>query len=277
MDRLELHRLAYASEVTAAAGDSNGRVKAAFAATPRERFVGAGPWQMFTPSGYVDTMSDDAAVLYQDVLVALKHEAGINNGQPSLHARCLAALALEPGEQVLHVGAGTGYYTAMLSLLVGPGGSVLALEIEPDLARKAARNLAPYGNVSVKHRSGSRGPLDACDVIYVNAGATQPLDLWLDALRPRGRLLFPLTPNSGFGAMLLVTRVSTRRFDARFICRAAFIPCAGARDDATAQKLSVAFRRGDSENVRSLRRDASPDASCWCAGRGWWLSTAAGD
>jgi protein-L-isoaspartate(D-aspartate) O-methyltransferase len=31
------------------------------------------------------------------------------------------------------------------------------------------------------------------------------------------------------------------------------------------------------KNVRSLRRDSSPDETCWCAGGGWWLSTAPND
>ena len=52
-----------------------------------------------------------------------------------------------------------------------------------------------------------------------------------------------------------------------------FVPCFGARDEETAQKLSAAFKRGDSNNVRTLRRNSKPDDSCWCAGNGWWLST----
>ena len=43
-----------------------------------------------------------------------------------LHARCLDALALRKGEAVLHVGAGAGYYTAILAHLVGAGGRVHA-------------------------------------------------------------------------------------------------------------------------------------------------------
>jgi hypothetical protein len=48
----------------------------------------------------------------------------------------------------------------------------------------------------------------------------------------------------------------------------------GTRDDETAKKLAEAFKRGDMKNVRSLRRNSEPDATSWCAGRGWWLSTA---
>jgi protein-L-isoaspartate(D-aspartate) O-methyltransferase len=276
MDRLEAHRTWFATLVTANAGvpATDRRLRDAFAATPRERFVGPGPWQVFTRLGYLQTPTDDPALLYQDIMIALKSAEQINNGQPTLHAVCLAALDVKDGEEVLHVGAGTGYYSALLAALAGPTGSVLAYEIDADLAGRATANLAAYSNVSVVHRSGAEGPLPPCDVIYVNAGATAPLDRWLDALRPGGRLLFPLTPAQGAGAMLLVTRAPGDRFAARFVCGAMFIPCVGARDDETAGKLAQAFKRGDMAGVRSLRRgDAAPDASCWCAGRGWWLST----
>jgi protein-L-isoaspartate(D-aspartate) O-methyltransferase len=278
---LEAHRTFFANLVTASAGvgKNRERLAAAFASTPREHFVGPGPWKVFTGASFVETPSDDPVFLYQDVMVALSTERGINNGQPVLHAICLAALNLEEGEAVIHIGAGTGYYTALLSKLTGPTGSVVAYEIEQDLAERAARNLADFSNVTVSHRSGSEGSMPDCDVIYVNAGATAPLDIWLDALRPNGRLLFPLTPADGpgempgAGAMLLITRASKDRFDARFVSRAMFIDCVGARDDQTAAKLSEAFKRGDFRSVRSLRRNTPPDKTCWCSGNGWWLST----
>src|SRR5262249_40895921 len=140
MDRLDAHRLFYAKLVTANAGvpATAERLISAFASVPRERFVGAGPWRVFTPAGYIQTPSDDPALLYQDVVVNLKAEGHINNGQPTLHAACLAALQVQPGEHVVHVGAGSGYYTALLAELAGPSGSVAAFEIEPELAQRAA-------------------------------------------------------------------------------------------------------------------------------------------
>jgi protein-L-isoaspartate(D-aspartate) O-methyltransferase len=281
MERLDAQRSFFANLVTASAGipKNDGRVAAAFASTAREHFVGPGPWKVFAAGRYIETPSDDPALLYQDITVALAAERRINNGQPVLHAVCLAALNLREGETVIHIGAGTGYYTALLSKLASSTGAVIAYEIEQDLAQRAARNLADFPNVTVYHRSGADGPLPDCDAIYVNAGATAPLDIWLDAMRPKGRLLFPLTPGDGpggmpgAGAMLLLTRASRDCFHARFVCPAMFIPCVGARDDETASKLSEAFRRGDSRNVRSLRRKAPPDETSWCAGNGWWLST----
>jgi protein-L-isoaspartate(D-aspartate) O-methyltransferase len=281
VERLEAHRHFYADLVTTSAGAAkNERLKAAFASVPREHFVGAGPWRVFAGGNYVETPTDDPAFLYQDVVVALAPERRINNGQPTLHAINLAALDVKQGEKILHIGAGTGYYTAVLARLTGTTGTVVAYEIEHDLAQHAIQNLSDFSNVTVEGRSGSEGSLPLCDAIYVNAAATAPLDVWLDALQLKGRLLFPLTPADGpggmpaAGGMLLVTRNDTDRFDARFVCPTMFVSCVGARDEETAQKLSVAFKRGDFRNVRSLRRNSQPDATCWCAGNGWWLSNA---
>jgi protein-L-isoaspartate(D-aspartate) O-methyltransferase len=63
--------------------------------------------------------------------------------------------------------------------------------------------------------------------------------------------------------MLLVTKIDADRFDARFICPAMFIPCVGARDDETAQKLAAAFKHGDLQSVKSLKLNSQPNDSCW--------------
>ena len=274
MDRVHELRRFFAHLVTANAGIPAGsELEAAFASTPREQFVGPPPWRVFTPRGYIETASDDPAVLYQDVVVSLGTDAPLNNGQPTLHAYCLHALGLKHGERVLHIGAGSGYYTTILAKLVGESGLVDAYEIDPGLAQRARDNLAQFPQVRVHSRSGAVGPLPPCDAIYVNAGATEPLAVWLDALKPYGRLLFPLTPASGMGAMLLVSREEEEAFAARFLMQVAFVPCAGARDEAMAKKLTQAFRNRNWSKVRSLQRNDAPNRSCWLLGKGWWLST----
>lgn len=279
MTTLEAQRAFFAQLITAAAGVRDSRLTRAFASVPRERFLGPGPWKVSTGHGYLQTPSGDPAFLYQDVVVALDEERRINNGQPTLHALCLAALNVLEGETVVHIGAGTGYYTAILTELAGPYGRVFAYEIDPLLAARASKNLAGIPGVTLLSQSGSEGRLPACNALYVSAGATAPLDLWLDALRPAGRLLFPLTPDGhghagGAGGMLLVTRIREDRLAARFVCQVMIIDCAGGRDPDTGKKLAQAFRRGDAEKVRSLRRGTPPDETAWFAGDGWWLSTA---
>jgi protein-L-isoaspartate(D-aspartate) O-methyltransferase len=289
MNRLEAFRASYARLVATIGGVSADSTESvplleAFTSVPREQFIGSAPWRIVTHSGYVTVPADDPAFLYQDFAVALQPDQHINNGQPSLHVRCLAALQIKPGEKVVHIGAGTGYYTALLAALVGTGGSVIAYEVDQQLADKAAANLKNYSNITVQNRSGVEATLPECDVIYVNAGATAPMNAWLDALRHGGRLLFPLTIKNGFGAMLLVTRQSESHFAAKFVIQAAFIHCLGARDEEIGKRLAEAFKTGGMGNyqrqggmwdVKSLRRNTRPDNTCWFAGNGWWLSTAA--
>ncbi|MBV8524941.1 MAG: methyltransferase [Acetobacteraceae bacterium] len=275
--RIKSHREVFARLVTANAGvpqetELGAALIAALASLPREKFVAPPPWRIFTRAGYVNTHSSDPAFLYQDVVVPLGVDGPLNNGQPTLHAMCIATLAPEKGNHVVHIGAGTGYYTAVLASLVGETGSVDAYEIHPELARRAAENLAEFSWVNVHRRSGAEGQLPSCHVLYVNASAVEPLAIWLDALRLGGRLLFPLAPESGTGGMLLITRREENAYAAQFLCQAQFVACTGAQNEAANRGLAGAFANGGWSRVKSLQRNNSPDESCWYSGDGWWLS-----
>jgi protein-L-isoaspartate(D-aspartate) O-methyltransferase len=230
-----------------------------------------------TSSGYEPTPDADPARLYRDVLIAIDAARGINIGEPALHALCLDALALRTGETVVHVGAGVGYYTAMLARLVGPTGRVFGYEINRDIADRARNNLRDFSNVAIEARSGVAPGLPQTDAIYVNAGAIEPYSCWRDALKPGGRLLFPLQAPDAIGAMLLIERPHTGdAWPARFLVAVSFIPCEVDRDREAERRLAKAFREGGYDKVRSLRFDA-PDETCWVAGSDWWLSTRAPD
>ena len=274
MSPLEAERHRYADRLMHGIGGDTLRLHDAFANTAREDFLGPPPW-LLLGNDLGRSWCDDPRELYQDVLVGLDVERGINNGQPSLHARCLAACDPRSGDTVLHVGAGLGYYSAMLAQLVGSTGRVIAYEIESDLAARAAAYLAPWPQVEVRAVSGAVPPLPPCDVIYVNAGATHPVAAWLDAQRVGARLIFPLTPDEGSGSMLLVTRLAPTVYAARSLMHVAFIACIGARDGQAAVALRRAFALRSVEAVRSLHRDDRADDTAWCSGPGWWLSTRA--
>jgi len=275
MDRVTDFRQVFAQVVVSRAGCCDPSIREAFARVPRHEFVGPGPWYF---NEHDATPSDDPALVYQDVGMGLAPERGIPTGLPSLHARCLAACAPRVGNRVVHVGAGSGYYTAILAELVGETGRVNAFEIDADLAARARENLRRWPWAHVEPASGAHAALGEADLIYVNAGVQQPPRAWLDALRPEGRLVFPLTPGEGEGGMLLVRHVgSARVFSAKFLCRARFMQCVGTEDEEAGRRLAEAFAGGDHDSVRSLRlHPEEPDGSAWFSGRGWWLSTSAG-
>lgn len=277
MNSLQALRRFYARYVAASAGVDNPRIIEAYAEVAREDYVGPGPWHVRVRGGYIVTDTNDPCVLYQDILVGLVPEKSINNGEPSLHAICLGEANPKPGDVVVHVGAGTGYYTAILAHLVKPSGHVHAYEIEPDLAARASENLEQHRNVTVYAHSALTPGLPPANVIYVNAGTTHVPALWLDSLALGGRLVLPLTPDERDGCMLSVTRLSDTGYGARIFSTAAFISCVGARDEVQSKVVAAALNRSPGKEVRSLRRGGPPDASAWCVGSDWWLSTEPAD
>jgi protein-L-isoaspartate(D-aspartate) O-methyltransferase len=281
---LGIVRAAYAKQILAAASVKDARLAKAFAAIPREDFVGPGPWLVMRwLRGYVPTPDTDPVYLYTDDLVALVPERRLNNGQPSLHAHLIRHAQPADGEHVVHVGTGTGYYTAILAYLVGPSGRVTAIEYDADLAARAKANLAPYAHVTVIKGDGTQVPFDGADVIYVNAGCTQPATRWLDGLADGGRLIMPMTSDQGFnvaaperiasaGAVFRIERNGAEYF-AKWISPVAIFHCAGGRDEESERALAEAFARGGWEKVTRLYRDADiPDERCWVRGPGWCLA-----
>src|SRR5579859_2036765 len=120
-DELRIIRRAYAKQVVAAAQITDERVEDAFADVPREDFLGPGPWPIYRlRRAYVPTPNADPVYLYTDDIVGIDPGRHINNGQPSLHAYLLARAAPRRGDHIVHVGAGVGYYAALMARLVGP-------------------------------------------------------------------------------------------------------------------------------------------------------------
>lgn len=282
MDRkteIELIRRVYAKQIMAAALAVDRRVEKTFATVPREHYLGSGPWQILRwGHGYVRSPSRDLAYLYDDVLIGILPEQSLNNGQPSFLAALIAASALRPGEHAVHIGAGIGYYTAILAELVGRRGRVTAIEYEAELARRLAENLAGAANVHAVAGDATRLDFDQADLIFVNAGVTGPTPHWLDRLKEGGRLILPLTatgfPNVDFrhGA---VFRIDYRNGDffARRISGVGIYPCVGARDAETEQALAQAFAKGGAERVARLYHHTDvPEQDCWVRGRGWCLA-----
>lgn len=279
---LEVARQLYAEEVRAVSNVRSAALVRAFATVPRERFLGPGPWQIFAPVPpgcfpYRSTEDADPRHLYHNVLVAIDPTRRLNNGQPSFLAFCLDALDLQAGDRAVHIGCGVGYYTAILAAVVGPRGHVTAIELDPDLAARARDNLSELPHVVVTAGDGSEHDPGPSDAIFVNAGATHPRSIWLDSLRPGGRLLVPLTVavdalGHGRGGMLKITR-HPRGYAARFISEVGIFPCIGARDTELNKQLEAAFRRHTWESVQSLRRDFhEPAETCWLHSEGFCLS-----
>jgi protein-L-isoaspartate(D-aspartate) O-methyltransferase len=281
---LEDCRRFYAEEIQLAAHLSSSLLVEAFSRVPREKFLGPGPWQVVMPdmlggtTQYVPTPDADPRHVYHNVVIALDRSRDLSNGHPGTLATFIKALELAPGNRVYHLGAGTGYYTAIMAEVVGAGGSVVATEVHPELGPAAQKNLAGYPQVTMQATDGSQFDLGECDAMLINAGVTHPLPLWLDRLREGGRLVVPITvsmglgPNLGKGVMLKITRRGNN-YAAQVVTFVAIYSAIGARDPALEPVLGKALATGALMKVKSVRRDQhAPEESCVVHGAAVCLS-----
>ena len=234
----------YAEEIRAVAHLSSDALVEAFARVPREAFLGPGPWQIARSFEldvpYRTTIDADPRHLYHNVLVAIDPARQLHNGLPSALAQWIEAAEVRPGDRVLHVGSGLGYYTAILAELAGPTGRVVGYEVDAGLAARAAAALRPWPTVQLEAGDAS-APVGPFDAMFINAGCTHPRPEWLAALAPGGRLVIPLTIHfpglpHGVGAMLRAERRDPR-WPVRIVSQVGIYPCSNARDPANEAEL----------------------------------------
>lgn len=286
-EELAVVRRAFAQQVVAAAGVAgNAALEDAFRSVRRERFLGTDTWQIVDFARMPTALpSNDPVYAYQDVLFVLSSWRGANNGRPSLHARLLTALSPEAGQIVAHLGAGTGYYSAILAHLVGPHGRVMAIELDEVLARTAQTALSDFANVEVIVDDAAKWPREKVDCIYVNFAVLAPQERWIEQLASGGRLVIPLgVPGqslrpagprfSRHGAAFLIQRKETG-FSASHICPAYFVHAdgnAGNIEKVDEERLRNAFQGPGAEFVRSfIWRSPADPAVCWVSAPQWSL------
>ncbi len=151
----------------------------------------------FLPAGM-----KDAAELNE----ALPIGYGQTISQPLVVAFMLELLQPEPGQNILDIGCGSGYTTALLSHII-QNGKVIGIEIVPELAKFAEKNIAKYGFikegiVEVINADGSKGyrreaPFDAVMASAASnaAGASaqeQIPEAWKKQLEVGGRIVCPI-------------------------------------------------------------------------------------
>ena len=295
---LALRRRYFAEELEAVCRLRSPNLVNAFATVPREQYLGPGPWTVLAESPYLappgppagaglglrETPDADPARVYHNIAVAIDPARQLFNGQPGTLAVWIDTLDLAPGARVLHVGSGLGYYTAIIAQAVGASGRVVAFEVDEALAAGATQNLASLPWVEVRCGDSSQVAGELFDAIIVNAGVTHPLDAWLDAVAPGGRMILPLTSTMpamgttlGKGLVFVLTRQDDSSFAARVLTLVAVYSAIGLRDDELSVALGKAMMAGPARwlEVKRLRRDRhEPDAACWLHAPHCCLSTA---
>lgn len=208
MSDLAAARARYVAMIAKRERISSPRLLEALAAVPREDFLARGPWRIKSEAArsYRLTPDADPVHLYDNVLVAIDARRKLDVGLPSLWAHFIDVLDIKEKDRVVQIGCGLGYYSAILSRMVGPKGRVMAIDCDKLLAYRAASFLRRYDNVIVFHGDGCEEIREPANVIIIHAGFSHPHPLWLESLRPRGRLLVPLTQRDREGAAVMITR-----------------------------------------------------------------------
>ncbi len=181
------------------------RVINAMRQVPREKFV---------PPEYKNSA-------YTDHPLPIGHNQTIS--QPYIVALMCQLLELKGNEKVLDVGAGSGYQTAVLSKLAK---KVIAIELLPELAKKAEKNirLVGIGNTKIIHGDGSKGYKDEApfDAIKSAAASDHVPHAWKKQLKEGGRIVLPL--KTGFMQTLVRITKDNGEFEREDITGVRFVP-----------------------------------------------------
>jgi len=151
---------------------------------------------------------------------------------PYMYPATYEPLCLGPGLRFLEVGAGSGYGAALARELVGPGGLVVAVEINPDTHEFARGNLerTGYGDVVLVLGDGSKGhperaPYDAVSVTASTPTVPPPL---LEQLAAPGRLVAPVGGEGIYGQdLLLVEKDGEGKVTERCLMKVVYVPLLG--------------------------------------------------
>lgn len=192
----------------------------AFARVARERFV---PSQ--TPMDRVYGVDVAIPTHFDDAGIPIS-----SSSAPRIMAVMLEMLRAEPGQRVLEIGAGTGYNAALLSHLVGPGGSVTSIDIDKTVAAEAVDHLAAHGvkGVSVLVGDGWLGrPGQAFDRIIATAECWDISPAWFEQLREGGFLVLPLWLRPGLTLAVAFEKTDSC-LKSRSVAYCGFMPLRGA-------------------------------------------------
>ncbi len=146
------------------------RILEAMKAIPREEFV----------------QVPQRKLAFADLALPLGHDQFMM--KPVVEGRSLQALSIQPHEDVLEIGTGSGYLTALLAHL---GHSVDSIDIYDDFIEQAGERLKKQGieNVSLQTADVfSFQPERKYDAIVLTGAVSQRPDFMLDWLKPGGRI-----------------------------------------------------------------------------------------
>ena len=153
--------------------------------------------------------------------------------QPYIVALMTDLLELDDDDTVLEIGTGSGYQTAVLSLLCK---QVYTIEYVPALADAAKARLDRLGYHNIESMAGNgydgwpeHAPFDAIIVTAAASHIPKPL---IEQLKPGGRLVIPVGRPHLYQELTLVEKDEDGEIDIRDVLGVAFVPLQGERDES---------------------------------------------
>jgi len=188
---------------------------------PLEKALLKTPRHLFVP----ENMQDSA---YRDYPIHIGRGQTIS--QPSTVVMMTQLLEPKAGQKILEIGTGSGWQSALLSMLVGKKGKIFTVELIPELAEFARKNLAKLKikNVKVVEGNGSVG-LDEesyFDGIIITAATPAIPEALKSQLKTGGRIVAPV--GDRYAQKMTVLKRTKKGFDAEEIpSYFAFVPLRG--------------------------------------------------
>ena len=157
---------------------------------------------------------------YRDQAVSIG--CGQTISQPYVVALMLELLELKPQDKVLEIGSGSGYVTALLSLLVK---KITGIELEEDLAKRSKKVLQKLNinNVDIFCKDGHSGHSARApyDIILLSAAPEALPENLLSQLKPSGRLILPV---GKFDQLLVLYKQKDGEWKGKVITDVHFVP-----------------------------------------------------
>lgn len=230
---LDTRLAAFAASLRGVGAIRSDAIERAFATVERHRCVPRfrhGPTTISVPPDrQPDTDVLDIVYSHQSLLTSTGGDGAppSSSSAPTLMARMLEALDLQPGLRILEIGAGTGYNAALIATITGS--PVVTIDADVNTTHNATQSIHRLGldhQVAVRHGDGYLGEPSGApyDRIIVTCGVAGLSPQWLDQLTPDGLILAPIA-HGGVHPIVAVSNHGTVRGNA--VLWADFMPASG--------------------------------------------------